>query len=43
MARLVFHVDVDSEYLSWDAARRVAYGEPDLRLIPIDLSYFQIH
>ena len=34
MAKLVFHVDVNSAYLSWEAARRVARGEPDLRLIP---------
>ena len=34
MARLVFHVDVNSAYLSWEAARRVASGESDLRLIP---------
>ena len=34
MARLVFHVDVNSAYLSWEAARRVAKGESDLRLIP---------
>lgn len=34
MARLVFHIDVNSAYLSWEAARRVANGESDLRLIP---------
>ncbi|MDE8725586.1 DNA polymerase IV [Ruminococcus bromii] len=34
MAKLVFHVDVNSAYLSWEAARRVAKGEPDIRLIP---------
>ena len=34
MARLVFHIDVNSAYLSWEAARRVGNGEPDLRLIP---------
>lgn len=32
--RLIFHVDVNSAFLSWEAARRVADGEPDLRLIP---------
>ena len=32
--RLVFHVDVNSAFLSWEATRRVALGEPDLRLIP---------
>ena len=34
MDRLVFHVDVNSAFLSWEAARRVANGEPDIRLIP---------
>ena len=34
MSRLVFHIDVNSAYLSWEAARRVANGEADLRLIP---------
>lgn len=31
---MVFHVDVNSAFLSWEAARRVSIGEPDLRLIP---------
>ena len=34
MQRLIFHVDVNSAFLSWEAARRVADGESDLRLIP---------
>ena len=34
MDRLIFHVDVNSAFLSWEAARRVARGEDDLRLIP---------
>ena len=34
MAKLVFHVDVNSAYLSWEAARRVTNGETDIRLIP---------
>ena len=34
MDRLIFHVDVNSAFLSWEAARRVARGEPDIRLIP---------
>lgn len=34
MDRLIFHVDVNSAYLSWEAARRVANGEQDIRLIP---------
>lgn len=32
--RLIFHVDVNSAFLSWEAVRRVKLGEPDLRLIP---------
>ena len=32
--RLIFHVDVNSAFLSWEATRRVANGEPDLRLVP---------
>ena len=32
--RLIFHVDVNSAFLSWEAARRVANGQADLRLIP---------
>lgn len=32
--RLIFHVDVNSAFLSWEATRRVQNGEPDLRLIP---------
>ena len=27
MQRLIFHVDVNSAFLSWEAARRVAAGE----------------
>lgn len=34
MERLIFHVDVNSAFLSWEAARRVAAGEADLRLVP---------
>ena len=34
MSRLIFHVDVNSAYLSWEAARRVSLREEDLRLIP---------
>ena len=34
MAKLIFHVDENSAFLSWEAARRVANGEPDIRLIP---------
>lgn len=34
MDRLIFHFDVNSAYLSWEATRRVAQGEDDIRLIP---------
>ncbi len=34
VARLIFHIDVNSAFLSWEAARRVKNGEADLRLIP---------
>lgn len=34
MAKLIFHVDVNSAFLSWEAARRVENGEEDIRLIP---------
>ncbi len=32
--RLIFHIDVNSAFLSWEAAKRVANGEEDIRLIP---------
>lgn len=32
--RLIFHVDVNSAYLSWEATRRVKNGEEDLCLVP---------
>ena len=32
--RLIFHVDVNSAFLSWEAARRVKEGLTDLREIP---------
>ncbi len=31
---MIFHVDVNSAFLSWEATQRVSNGEPDLRLIP---------
>lgn len=34
MERIVFHVDVNSAFLSWEAARRVREGKPDLRQAP---------
>ena len=38
MERLIFHVDANSAFLSWEATRRVAQGEPDIRLIPSAIS-----
>ena len=32
--RLIFHIDVNSAYLSWESVRRVQNGETDLREIP---------
>lgn len=32
--RIIFHIDVNSAFLSWEAARRVAEGGEDIRLIP---------
>lgn len=34
MDRLIFHVDVNSAFLSWEAVRQVSAGRGDLRLIP---------
>ena len=34
LERLVFHIDVNSAFLSWEAAKRVKNGEDDIRLIP---------
>ncbi|MDO4941599.1 MAG: DNA polymerase IV [Lachnospiraceae bacterium] len=34
MERLIFHIDVNSAYLSWSSVKRVSEGLSDLRLIP---------
>ena len=34
MERLIFHIDVNSAFLSWEAARIVKDGGEDIRLIP---------
>lgn len=34
MKRLIFHIDVNSAFLSWEAARRISLGEDDIRKIP---------
>ncbi len=33
MNRVVFHIDVNSAFLSWEAVRRLKNGEPDIREI----------
>ncbi len=32
--RLIFHIDVNSAFLSWESVKRVSEGKEDLRLIP---------
>ena len=32
--RLIFHVDVNSAFLSWTATKMVEEGKPDIRMIP---------
>lgn len=34
MERIIFHIDVNSAFLSWEATRRVKLGLEDLRLVP---------
>ena len=34
LERIIFHIDVNSAFLSWEAAKRVKNGEEDIRLIP---------
>lgn len=38
MDRLIFHVDVNSAFLSWEAMRRVSDGSEDIRNIPSCIS-----
>ena len=38
MERLIFHVDVNSAFLSWEAVRRISDGNEDIRLIPSAIS-----
>lgn len=38
MGRFIFRVDANSAFLSWEATRRVAWGELDIRLIPSAIS-----
>ena len=34
MKRVIFHIDVNSAFLSWSAVKLVMEGKPDLRLVP---------
>ena len=36
--RLIFHVDVNSAFLSWESVRRLSRGESDLRDVPSAIS-----
>ena len=38
MERLIFHVDVNSAFLSWESVKRLREGNDDLRLIPSCIS-----
>ena len=32
--RIIFHIDVNSAFLSWSAVKMVREGKPDIRLVP---------
>ena len=34
MQRIIFHIDVNSAFLSWSAVKMVREGRPDIRLVP---------
>ena len=34
MSRIIFHIDVNSAFLSWSAVKMVHEGQPDIRLVP---------
>ena len=34
MKRIIFHIDVNSAFLSWSAVKMVKEGKPDIRLVP---------
>ena len=34
MVRIIFHIDVNSAFVSWLGARLVREGKPDIRLVP---------
>ena len=34
MPRIIFHIDVNSTFVSWLGAKLVKEGKPDIRLVP---------
>ena len=34
MPRVIFHIDVNSAFLSWSAVKFCLEGKPDIRLVP---------
>ena len=38
MSRIIFHIDVNSAFLSWSAVKMIRDGMPDIRLVPSVLS-----
>ena len=38
MTRIIFHIDVNSAFLSWTAVKMVREGKPDIRLVPAVVS-----
>lgn len=38
MQRIIFHIDVNSAFLSWTAVKIVREGKPDIRLVPSVIS-----
>ncbi len=36
--RIIFHIDVNSAFLSWTAVKKVLEGQPDIRLVPSVIS-----
>lgn len=34
MSRIIFHIDVNSAFVSWSATKLVLEGKPDIRLVP---------
>ena len=38
MRRVIFHIDVNSAFLSWSAVKLIQEGQPDIRLVPSGVS-----